>query len=85
VRKANTLEVLALMRKTSGEEPVIWDDSLIGFGLYKYASGRSGEFFILGLPPRKQNLILYIMPGYQDYSDYLERLGKHKTGRLLVY
>jgi len=87
VRKANAQEVLALMRKITGEEPVMWGDSLIGFGLYKYkyASGKAGEFFILGLSPRKQNLTLYIMLVYQDYSDYLERLGKHKTGRCCLY
>ena len=46
VRKANAQEVLALMRKITGEEPVMWGDSLIGFGLYKYkyASGKAGEF-----------------------------------------
>ena len=87
VRKANTYVVLDMMRRISSEEPVMWGDSLIGFGKYqyKYASGRAGEFFILGLSPRKQNLTLYIMPGYQDYSDYLNRLGKHKTGRCCLY
>ena len=25
------------------------------------------------------------MPWYQDYSDYLARLGKHKTGRCCLY
>lgn len=87
VRKANTLVVVDMMRRISGEDPVMWGDSLIGFGKYqyKYASGREGEFFILGASPRKQNLTLYIMPGYQDYSDYLDRLGKHKTGRCCLY
>lgn len=87
VRRENALTVLDMMRRISGEEPVMWGESLIGFGRYqyKYASGRQGEFFILGLSPRKQNLTLYIMPGYQDYSAYLDRLGKHKTGRCCLY
>lgn len=87
VRKANTYTVLEIMKRISGEEPIMWGDSLIGFGKYqyKYASGRQGEFFILGVSPRKQNLTIYIMPGYQDYSAYLDRLGKHKIGRCCLY
>jgi len=87
MRRENTLEVLQFMRKVSGEEPKMWGDSLVGFGHYhyKYASGREGEWFILGLSPRKANLTLYIMPGYQDLSAYLERLGKHKIGKCCLY
>lgn len=51
----------------------------------KYESGREGEFFLTGFSPRKANSTIYIMPGYQDISDMLNRLGKHKTGRSCLY
>lgn len=87
VRQADTYTVLDMMKRISGEKPVMWGESLIGFGKYqyKYASGREGEYFILGLSPRKQNLTLYIMPGYQDYGDLLAQLGKHRTGKCCLY
>jgi hypothetical protein len=28
---------------------------------------------------------IYIMPGYQDYTEILSRLGKHKLGKSCLY
>ncbi|NOK63965.1 MAG: DUF1801 domain-containing protein [Chloroflexi bacterium AL-W] len=63
----------------------MWSDSIVGFGMYhyKYASGREGDWFIAGFSPRKQNLTLYIMAGFDQYDELLQRLGKHKTGSLV--
>ncbi|HCH33205.1 MAG TPA: hypothetical protein DE045_09705 [Oceanospirillaceae bacterium] len=87
VRRENALVVLALMRKVSGVEPRMWGTSMVGFGQYhyKYDSGREGDCYIIGFSPRKANLTLYIMPGYQDLSSYLNRLGKHKIGKCCLY
>ena len=87
VRRENAIEVIALMRKVSGEEPKMWGASMIGFGQYhyQYATGREGDCYIIGLSPRKANLTLYIMPGYQNLSAFLDRLGKHKTGKCCLY
>lgn len=61
--------------------------SMIGFGSYhyKYASGREGNWFLTGLSPRKQNLVVYVMPGFSHYDDLMARLGKHKTGKSCLY
>ena len=61
--------------------------SIIGYGRYDYtyASGRSGSFLATGFAPRKANLSIHIMPGYQDYSEILSRLGKHKLGKSCLY
>ncbi|MDC9720229.1 MAG: DUF1801 domain-containing protein [Gammaproteobacteria bacterium] len=87
VRRENALEVMQLMRKVTGVEPRMWGATMIGFGHYhyKYDSGREGDCFIIGLSPRKANLTLYIMPGYQDLSAFLDRLGKHTTGKCCLY
>lgn len=62
-------------------------DTIIGFGRYRYeyASGRSGEHMITGFSPRKAKLSVYILPGYRDMSDKLDRLGKHKIGKSCLY
>ena len=38
-----------------------------------------------GFSPRKANSTIYIMPGYQDLSKMLDRLGKHKLGKSCLY
>ena len=86
-RKKDCYEVLELMRAATGVEAKMWGDSIIGFGSYhyKYASGREGDWFLTGFSPRKQNLTLYIMPGFEEYEGLLKKLGKHKTGKSCLY
>ncbi|MEO1448629.1 MAG: DUF1801 domain-containing protein, partial [Bacteroidota bacterium] len=76
-----------MMKDVTGEEPVMWGPSLVGFGKYRYRykSGREGEFFWTGFSPRKQNLTLYIMDGFDNWEAYLAALGKHKTGKSCLY
>jgi len=68
-------------------EPEMWGDSIVGFGSYhyKYASGREGDWFITGFSPRKQNLTLYIMSGFDECDQLLNKLGKHSTGKSCLY
>lgn len=87
VRRKDAEELLRWFGDVTGYPAVMWGPSIIGFGRYhyEYESGRSGDFLITGFSPRKSNLSLYIMPGYQDLERYLERLGKHKTGAACLY
>lgn len=86
-RRADAETLLAMMGRISGKDPVMWGDTLIGFGQYhfKYDSGREGDMFRIGFSPRKANLAIYIMPGFDGYQDILARLGKHKTGACCLY
>ena len=82
-----SFKVKALMEEVTGEEARMWGDSIVGFGRnkYKYASGREGEWMITGFAPRKRNLTLYIMSGFDEYDDLLAKLGKHSTGKSCLY
>jgi hypothetical protein len=86
-RKADSFELLELFSRLTGEEAKMWGDSLIGFGEYhyKYASGREGDWPLTGFSPRKQNLTIYIMPGFERYDDIMKKLGKYKTGSSCLY
>ncbi len=86
-KKADSYVLLELMKKITGHDPVLWGNSLIGFGnvRYKYKSGREGDWFLVGFSPRKQSLTLYIMPGFTQYQSLLDKLGKHKTGKGCLY
>jgi len=88
VKKKDSYVLLELFSKITGEKPKMWGTSIIGFGQYHYKSERSaqeGDWPLTGFSPRKQNLTLYIMPGFGDYTDLLKDLGKHKTSKGCLY
>jgi hypothetical protein len=84
-KDCNTLK--KLMREVTGKPAKMWGSSIVGFGSYhyKYASGREGEYLITGFSPRKQNLVIYIMPGFSNFADKMKQLGKYKTGKSCLY
>ncbi|MGD8306698.1 MAG: DUF1801 domain-containing protein [Ignavibacteria bacterium] len=86
-RREDSFVILDIMKEITGEEPVMWGDSIIGFGKYhyKYDSGREGVWFVAGFSPRKQNLTVYLMSGAKRQGELLKKLGKHKTGKGCLY
>jgi nucleoid DNA-binding protein len=87
LKRQDSKVILEMMREVTGDEPAMWGDSIVGFGsyTYKYASGREGQWFQTGFSPRKQNLTLYIMAGFDRYDQLLSMLGKYKTGKSCLY
>lgn len=86
-KRSDSQALDALFRRVTGWQPVMWGPAIIGYGSYhyRYQSGREGDFLATGFAPRKANLSIHIMPGYQDYSAILSRLGKHKIGKSCLY
>ena len=86
-KRKDAFTLADIMRKTTKAEPVMWGSSIVGFGTYryKYASGREGDWPLTGFSPRKQNLTLYIMSGFEQYDELLKSLGKFKTGKACLY
>lgn len=86
-RRADAVILLELMKHITGHEPKMWGPSIIGFDQYhyKYESGREGDNLVIGFSPRKANMVLYIMPGFEGSQEIMARLGKHKTGRSCLY
>jgi len=86
-KRTDSFTILKMMREVTGAEPQMWGESIIGFGeySYRYASGRQGEWFLVGFSPRKRNLTLYIMSGFDGYDSLLGELGKFTTGKSCLY
>jgi len=78
--------ITRMMTEITGAPPVMWG-SMVGFDTYhyRYASGREGDAFITGFSPRKQNITLYIMAGFDGYEPLLANLGKHSVGKACLY
>lgn len=86
-RRADAVVLLDMMKRVTGCEPKMWGPTIVGFGRYhyRYDSGREGDMLITGFSPRKANLVLYVLPGYDDLGDTLANLGKHKIGKSCLY
>jgi uncharacterized protein DUF1801 len=87
-RREDARRLCAMMQEITGEPPVMWGTSIIGFGTYhyRYASGHEGDSALTGFSPRRQALAIYLVGGFEDrHQKVLARLGPHKTGKGCLY
>jgi hypothetical protein len=87
-RRADARTLCALLGEVTGEPPVMWGSSIIGFGEYhyRYESGHEGNAPLASFAPRKANLVLYLIGGFEDrHSKLMAKLGSHKTGKGCLY
>lgn len=87
VKRADAARLVEIFHEASGFAPYMESARLIGFGRYTYTyeTGRSGTSLATGIGISKARFALHIMPGYTDFPEIMERLGKHKTGAACVY
>ncbi|MBS4035890.1 MAG: DUF1801 domain-containing protein [Ignavibacterium sp.] len=87
-KRNDSFVLLEMMKKASGEEPVLWSSSIIGFGNKRYkspATGREVDWLKIGFSPRKANLSLHLTINIKEHAAALQKLGKHKTGAGCLY
>lgn len=86
-KREDSFEILKLMEQATKESAKMWGSSIVGFGSYHYkgAGGREGDWMLIGFSPRKQNLALYLMGGFETHKELLLKLGKYKTGVGCLY
>lgn len=87
LKRKDTQTLLDLLKKITGDTPVLWGDGIIGFGSYhyQYESGREGDMPLIGFSPRKREFAIYIMSGFEQLQAHLNKLGKHKAGKSCLY
>ena len=87
-KRKDSFLLLEIMQNATGEVPVLWSNSIIGFGNKRYkspATGREVDWLLIGFAPRKANLSLYLSVGIKAHAVALTKLGKHKTGVGCLY
>ena len=86
-KRKDAKAVAKMMKEVTGERPAMWGDGVVGFGscLYQYSRGGAREWPVTGFAPRKTNLTVYIMSGFEKSGPLLRKLGKHKIGRSCLY
>lgn len=87
-RLEDCLAILNMMEEITGEKAKMWGTSIVGFGTYHYKSTRSsqeGDWPRTGFSPRKQNLTIYIIPGFEGHAELMAKLGKYKCSKSCLY
>ena len=96
-KRKDCVAICKMMEKASKSKPEMWGASIVGFGRkkYTYASGKEGEWMIMGFSPRKQNIALYGLKIFKmtvgglkedkGENDFLLKLGKYKEGGGCLY
>lgn len=86
-QQADSAILLRMMGEATGDSPTMWGPTIIGFGQfhYRYASGRTGEWFKVGFSPRKRAFSLYLAGGLDHHNEALKKLGKHTRGKSCLY
>lgn len=86
-RRNESGELIRMMREITGEPPIMWGPSIIGFGTqhYRYGTGREGDMPRLAFSPRTATLTMYVNEGFDRYGGHLARLGKHKSSVSCLY
>jgi hypothetical protein len=85
-RREESRMLCALMQEVTGEAPVLWGPSIVGFGRYANvtANGKSTDWPRMGFSPRKTALTLYLASTLQTEA-LLARLGPHTTSVACLY
>lgn len=88
-KRKDAKTLLKIFKEATGEKPVMWGSSIVGFGEYSYTRSDKKTFnwMLTAFSPRKANLTVYIMSGYgsDKYKKLLEKLGPHKLGKACLY
>lgn len=84
---ADSRQLMTLLASVTGEEPVMWGPSIVGYGRYRYTyeSGRTGEAPVVGFAIRGRETVVYLVTEGAEQQALLAKLGKHRIGKVCVY
>ena len=87
VKRNDSFKLIEIIKSITGFEPKMWGPAIIGFGNYhyKYESGHEGDAPLAGFSPRKDSLVLYFAPEFENREVLLSQLGKHRSSKSCVY
>ena len=88
-RREDGLQLAQIFREVTGDDPVLWGPSIVGYGSYHYVSPAnartSGDWLKTGFSPRKAQLSLYGLKDMAEGAALLPSLGKYTEGAGCVY
>jgi hypothetical protein len=84
-RRTDATAMSALMRDITGEKPVVWGTSIIGFGATESRRERGSptSWPVIAFAARKTELVLYLNTSIEP--EWFDGLGPHRRGVGCVY
>ena len=84
-RRQAAVAVAALLAEVTGELPVLWGTSIVGYGSTELSGsgGRTTQWPVVGFSPRKAELVLYLNQALAP--DLFENIGPHRRGVGCLY
>lgn len=81
------VELMAMFKKLTRQEPRMWGPSIVGYGsyTYKYESGRTGEMPVAAFAIRGRELVVYVSVEGAKQQALLKKVGKHSIGKSCLY
>ena len=78
--RTDAIVLLDLFTQATGEQPVMWGESIIGFGRYSYLSGKTSvPWPLVAFSPRATSLTLYVNAGLPAHAELITRIGPAKV------
>lgn len=88
-RREDGLALAEIFREVTGEAPVMWGPTIVGYGSYRYISPANprtrGTWPKTGFSPRKAQLSLYGLKDAPEGAKLLPSLGTYSEGAGCVY
>lgn len=84
-RRNDARAVDAMMRAATGERPVMWGTTIVGYGALDYegSGGTKRSWPVVAFSPRKAELVLYLNTEIEPAA--FEPLGPHRRGVGCLY
>ncbi|HRE89208.1 MAG TPA: DUF1801 domain-containing protein, partial [Myxococcota bacterium] len=85
-QRADAQLLVELMTRLTGEPPVMWGPTIVGFGSYhyRYASGHEGDMPLAAFASRQRELVVYLLFEGQSAA-LLPKLGRHRKTKSCLY
>ena len=88
-RRDDGLKLAQIFHEVTGDDPVMWGPSIVGYGSYRYVSPAntrtSGTWLKTGFSPRKAQLSLYGLKDLPEAAALLSDLGRYTEGAGCIY
>jgi hypothetical protein len=86
-RRQDSRSIVELLESLTSSKAQMWGAGIVGCGTYQraYANGRSQEWMLVAMAPRKDHITLYVAPGFEGHEEMLAVLGKYQAGKGCIH
>lgn len=86
-RREDARRIVELLETLTTAKARMWGSGIVGCGTYqrRYANGRSEEWMLVAMAPRKDRITLYLAPGFDGHDELMATLGKYQAGKGCIH